>query len=313
MTRLLVVGGNGQVGRELRRSLRPLGEVIAATRDGRLDAVESGRDACACVAADLADPEGLAALVREVAPAAVLNAAAYTAVDKAETEAEIAFRINAEAPGALARACAVAGIPLVHYSTDYVFDGQGTRPYREDDPTAPLGVYGASKLAGEEAVHAVSGRSFIFRTAWVYAAHGHNFLRTMLRVGAERDELRVVADQVGSPTPAALIADATANVLAQVLVDGARPGGTWHLVTAGETSWHGFAEAIFEEAVAAGLLQRAPLVVPITTVDYPTPARRPAYSRLDTHRFERDFGMVLPDWRQGLHCVISELDRFPAL
>ena len=307
MTRLLVVGGNGQVGRELRRSLRPLGEVIAATRDGRLDAVESGRDACACVAADLADPEGLAALVREVAPAAVLNAAAYTAVDKAETEAEIAFRINAEAPGALARACAVAGIPLVHYSTDYVFDGQGTRPYREDDPTAPLGVYGASKLAGEEAVRASGSRHLLFRTAWVYAAHGHNFLRTMLRLGAEREELRVVADQTGAPTPAALIADVTALALAKALAGQAPDTGTWHLTAGGQTTWHGFAVAIFAHAAARGLLARAPRVLPIGSTEYPTPARRPAYSCLDTAGLRRDFGVELPAWEQGLAGVMDAL------
>lgn len=305
MTRLLVVGGNGQVGRELRRSLRPLGEVVATTRDGRLDALDNDASGAAGIAADLADTGALAALVRDLAPAAVINAAAYTAVDKAETEREAAFRINAEAPGALARACTAAGIPLVHYSTDYVFDGQGARPYREDDPTAPLGVYGASKLAGEEAVRAAGGRHLVFRTAWVYAAHGHNFLRTMLRLGAERDELRVVADQVGAPTPAALIADVTATALAQALARDAQPGGTWHLAAAGQTSWHGFAEAIFAEAVAAGLLPRAPRVVPITTADYPAPARRPAYSCLDTDSLRRDFAVELPQWRTALGDVIA--------
>ncbi|WP_028918269.1 dTDP-4-dehydrorhamnose reductase, partial [Pseudoxanthomonas sp. J35] len=230
----------------------------------------------------------------------------YTAVDKAETDRDTAFRINADAPGALAKACADLGIPFVHYSTDYVFDGQGTRPYRVDDPTAPLGVYGASKRAGEQAVRAAGGRHLLFRTAWVYAAHGHNFLRTMLRVGAERDELRVVADQVGTPTPAALIADVTANALGKALAD---PGiaGTWHLVADGQTSWHGFAEAIFAEAVAASLLPRAPKVQAIATADYPTPARRPAYSCLDTATLKRDFGVELPDWRQGLKGVIAEL------
>src|SRR5690606_25058126 len=238
MTRLLLVGGNGQLGRELRRSLAPLGELVVATRDGRL------HDGGSAIAADLADPQHLAGVVREVAPDAVINAAAYTAVDKAESEPEAAFRINGEAPGALARACAAAGIPLVHYSTDYVFDGSGTRPYREDDPTAPLGTYGASKLAGEQAIRAAGGRHLVFRTAWVYAAHSHNFLRTMLRLGAERDELRVVADQVGTPTPAALIAEVTAVALRRAL-DDTGTSGTWHLVADGQTSWHGFAEAIF--------------------------------------------------------------------
>ena len=302
MTRLLVVGGNGQVGRELRRSLRPLGELLVATRDGRLE------DRAQCLAADLSDPTAMAALVRDVAPAAVLNAAAYTAVDKAEGDRDTAFAINAKAPDALARACAVAGIPFVHYSTDYVFDGQGSRPYREDDPIAPLGAYGQSKLAGEQAVQASGAQALVFRTAWVYAAHGHNFLRTMLRLGAERGELRVVADQAGTPTPAALIADVTATALARALAD-ASLRGTWHLVAGGRTTWHGFAEAIFAEAVAAGLLPRAPRVLPIATADYPTPARRPAWSCLDTSRLQRDFEVALPDWRDALRDVITALPR----
>lgn len=299
--RLLVVGGNGQVGRELRRSLRTLGEVVATTRGGTLD------DGGACVAGDLADPAALAARVRELAPAAVVNAAAFTAVDEAEGDADAAFLANAEAPGALARACAAAAIPLVHYSTDYVFDGRGTRPYREDDPTAPLGVYGASKLAGEEAVRAAGGRGMVFRTAWVYAAHGHNFLRTMLRAGAERGELRVVADQAGTPTPAALVADVTAIALSKALAGQAPGAGTWHLVADGHTTWHGFAEAIFAEAVAAGLLPKAPRVLPISSAEYPTPAKRPSYSCLDTTGLRRDFGVVLPDWREGLRRVIAEI------
>ena len=300
MTRLLLVGANGQVGRELRRSLARLGEVVAATRDGRLD-----EDACRAV--DLADRQALIHLVRETAPSAVVNAAAYTAVDRAESEREVAFQANAEAPGALAHACAGLGIPFVHYSTDYVFDGEGTRPYREDDPVAPLGVYGASKLAGEQAVRDAGGRHLIFRTAWVYAAHGHNFLRTMLRLGAEREELRVVADQTGTPTPAALIADVTAVALAKALAGNAPMAGLWHLVADGQTTWHGFAEAIFAEATAAGLLSRAPRVLPIGTADYPTPARRPAYSCLDTSRLRHDFGVVLPAWERGLGGVVDEL------
>lgn len=300
MTRLLLIGGNGQLGRELRRSLAALGEVVATTRDGRL------HDGGSAIAADLGEPQGLAQVVREVAPDAVVNAAAYTAVDKAESEPEVAFRVNGQAPGVLAAACAEAGIPLVHYSTDYVFDGQGTRPYREDDPTAPLGVYGASKLAGEEAIRAAGGRHLVFRTAWVYAAHSHNFLRTMLRLGAERDELRVVADQVGTPTPAALIADVTAVALRRALGD-AGVSGTWHLVADGHTSWHGFAEAIFAEAVAAGLLPRAPRVQAITTAEFPTPARRPVYSCLDTGALRRDFGIDLPSWQQALRQVVAEL------
>lgn len=206
---VLLFAGNGQLGQELLRSLSPLGTLVATTRSGTL------ADGTPCETADFNQPDSLIALLEKVQPSVVVNAAAYTAVDRAEEEREAAWRANAEAPGVIARWCAGAGVPLVHYSTDYVFDGHGARPYREDDATAPLGVYGASKLAGEEAIRAAGGRHLIFRTAWVYASHSANFLRTMLRVGAERDELRVVADQVGTPTPAALIADVTAQVLQQ--------------------------------------------------------------------------------------------------
>lgn len=294
---VLVFGGNGQLGQELLRALAPLGEVVATTRSGQL------ADGSPCEVADFNAPDALAAVLDRVQPTLVVNAAAYTAVDRAEGERDAAWRANAEAPGVIARWCAAAGVPLVHYSTDYVFDGQGSRPYREDDATAPLGVYGESKLAGEDAVRAAGGRHMIFRTAWVYASHSANFLRTMLRVGAERDALRVVADQVGTPTPAALIADVTAQALQH-------PGalsGTWHLTAAGETSWHGFAEAIFAEAVAAGKLARAPTVEAITTAEYPTPAKRPAYSHLDVARIQSDFGVVLPSWQDGLKRVIAQI------
>jgi dTDP-4-dehydrorhamnose reductase len=295
---VLVFGGNGQVGQELLRALAEQGPVVATTRSGQLP------DGGACERADFDQPQTLVELLDRLRPTAVVNAAAYTAVDRAEQDAEAARRANAEAPAAIAAWCATHGVPLVHYSTDYVFDGQGTQPYPEDAPTAPLGVYGATKLAGEEAIRASGAQHLIFRTAWVYAAHGHNFLRTMLRVGADRDELRVVADQVGTPTPAALIADVTARVLAQRAT---LPSGTWHLTAAGETTWHGFAEAIFAEAVAAGLLPRAPRVLPITTAEYPTPAKRPVYSRLDVSRLQRDFALELPQWRDGLRQVIGEL------
>ena len=181
--------------------------------------------------------------------------------------------------------------------------GRSARPYREDDATAPLGVYGASKLAGEEAIRASGARHAILRTAWVYAAHGRNFLRTMLRLAAEREELRVVADQVGAPTPVAWIAEATG----QLLRHGVPASGTWHLAAAGETSWHGFASAIFEEAVAMGVLEKAPAVLPIPTSDYPTPAQRPAYSVLDTGKLQRDFGITPPPWRDGLRAVLGEI------
>lgn len=293
--RILLLGANGQVGHELRRALAPLGELTCTTRSGMR------ADGGACEAADFDDPASLPALVERVAPDVVVNAAAYTAVDRAETERDAAFRANAEAPGELARACAQRDALFVHYSTDYVFDGTGTRPYREDDPTAPLGVYGASKLAGEEAVRASGARHLIFRTAWVYAAHGRNFLLTMLRLAKERDELRVVADQVGTPTSAMLIADTTAAILARPFAR----SGLWHLTAGGETSWHGFAAAIVEEAHAQGLIARRPAVVPIPTSAYPTPARRPAYSCLDTGALTRDFVIGLPDWRDGMAGILG--------
>jgi len=293
----LVFGANGQVGQELLRALAPLGVVTGTTRSGVLP------DGSACLTADFSDPGSVVALLDATRPARVINAAAYTAVDKAESDLEAARVANAETPGAIARWCAAHDVPLVHYSTDYVFDGSGTRPYRPDDAPAPLGVYGTSKLAGEQAIRAAGGRHLIFRTAWVYAAHGQNFLRTMLRVGAERDVLRVVADQIGTPTPAALIADVTARVLG---ADNPA-SGTWHLTATGETSWHGFAEAIFAGAVERGLLARAPKVEAITTADYPTPAKRPAYSRLDTSSLERDFGIALPSWQAALDGVLDTL------
>jgi dTDP-4-dehydrorhamnose reductase len=297
--KLLLFGGNGQVGSELRRSLASLGEVVATTRSGTLE------DGTRCEQADFDAPEALPALVDRIAPDLVVNAAAHTAVDRAESEPEAAFRANAQAPGAIAGACVRRGIRLVHYSTDYVFDGHGTRPYREGDPTAPASVYGASKLAGEEAVRASGAAYLILRTAWVYAAHGRNFLRTMLRLAGERDELRVVADQFGTPTPAALIADATARMLAQSPLH----SGTWHLTAGGATSWHGFAEAIMQGAHARGLIARVPRVLPIGTADYPTPAARPAYSVLDCSALRRDFGIELPDWRAGLATVLDRLQR----
>ena len=293
--RILLPGGNGQVGTELRRSLAPMGDLVVATREGVL------ADGSRCEVADFDDPGSLGALVARIAPDVVVNAAAYTQVDKAETERDAAFRANAEAPAALAVACARSGALLVHYSTDYVFDGSGTHPYRETDPTAPLGVYGASKLAGEDAIRDSGARHLVFRTAWVYAAHGKNFLRTMLRLAAERDALRVVADQHGTPTPAALIADITARILGQ----SPRATGLYHLTPTGQTTWHGFAEAIIDRAHALGMLARKPEVLPIATSDYPTPAARPAYSVLDCARLQQDFGIALPTWRQGLDATLT--------
>ena len=297
--RILLFGANGQVGTELRRSLAALGELIVATRGGKLD------DGQACERADFDQPGSLAPLIGRIAPDVVVNAAAYTAVDRAESEPDAAFRANAEAPARIAEACFNRDALLLHYSTDYVFDGHGTRPYREDDPTAPLGVYGASKLAGEHAVRDSGARHLILRTAWVYAAHGRNFLRTMLRLAAERDELRVVADQTGSPTPAALIADVSAKILQQTTSG----SGTWHLTASGDTSWCGFAEVLIAGAQARGLIVRRPRVTPIVTADYPTPAARPAYSVLDTSALRRDFALCLPSWQDGLGSVLDEIAR----
>ncbi|MDA5343731.1 dTDP-4-dehydrorhamnose reductase [Stenotrophomonas maltophilia] len=295
--KLLVLGGNGQVGQELLRALAPLGKVVATTRSGILP------DGSACETADFGHPDSLPALLDRLQPSIVVNAAAYTAVDRAEQDADAAFSANALAPGVIARWCALQGVPFVHYSTDYVFDGHGTQPYREDEPTAPLGVYGASKRDGELAVRAAGGRHLIFRTAWVYASHGANFLRTMLRVGTERDTLRVVADQVGTPTPAALIADVTALALQH-------PGqlsGTWHLTATGQTSWHGFAEAIFAEAAAMGLLDSVPVVEAIPSSEYPASTPRPAWSVLDNGKLQRDFSIALPAWQAGLKRVMAEI------
>ena len=297
MKKILLLGANGQVGHELRRSLAPLGQVVPTTRSGKLP----GGDAC--LVADFDHPDSLRQLVTDTAPDIVVNAAAYTAVDRAEDEPAAAFRANAEAPRVLATACAARGAMLVHYSTDYVFDGQGQRPYREDDATAPLGVYGASKLAGEQAISAAGGAHFIFRTAWVYGTHGHNFMKTMLRLAGERDELRVVGDQSGTPTPAYLIADATATALDRLSM---QHSGIYHLTANGRTSWHGFAEAIVAEAFDRGMLTRRPTVNAITTAEFPTRAQRPAFSCLDNERLETALGIEFPEWRVGLSSVLNE-------
>lgn len=301
--RILLLGANGQVGTELQRSLAGMGRVACATREGRL------ADGIACEVGDLRDPGALGDLVARLAPDIVVNAAAHTAVDRAEDERELAFLCNARAPAALADACARSGAWLLHYSTDYVFDGQGTRPYREDDPTDPLGVYGASKRAGELAIAAAGCRHLILRTAWVYAAHGRNFLRTMLRLGAERDTLAVVADQCGSPTSADLIADASAAIVRDVVAGHHPAQAIYHLTAGGSTTWHGFAEAIFEGAQARGLVQQRPLVQPIGTAAFPTRAVRPAFSVLDTTAVQREFSLVLPHWREGMASVLDTLVR----
>ncbi|HEY4582028.1 MAG TPA: dTDP-4-dehydrorhamnose reductase [Lysobacter sp.] len=288
----LLIGGTGQVGHELARIFAGP-ELVVATRAGGPVC-----DGAAHVALDVADLDAVRALIADLRPGRVINAAAHTAVDRAESEPDLAFRINAEAPRAMAEACADIRARLVHYSTDYVFDGSGGTPYRVDDATAPLGVYGRSKRAGEEAVLASGIDALILRTAWVYGLHGQNFLRTMLRLGAEREELGVVDDQVGSPTPAWLIAGVTAELIDRDVA------GLHHLVAAGRTSWCGFASAIFDSASRRGLLERVPRVRPIPTSAYPTPARRPAFSVLDTGDLA-GIGIRLPHWRDALETTFD--------
>ena len=300
--RILLFGANGQVGHELRRALTPLGNLVCATRSGLLG------DGAPCEVADFDHPATLPALVDRIAPDVVVNAAAYTAVDKAEAERDAAFRANAEAPHALARACAERDALLVHYSTDYVFDGSGTRPYREDDPTSPLGIYGASKLAGEQAVQGSGARHLIFRTAWVYATHGRNFMLTMLRLAKERDQLKVIADQIGAPTGAELLADVTAQAI-RTTQDKPELAGLYHLVAGGETSWYDYAQFVIAFAKQSGETIRVTpdAIKPIPTTDYPTPAKRPLNSRLDTTKLKTTFDLQLPDWRDGVRRVLTEI------
>jgi len=302
---ILLLGANGQVGFELQRSLAPLGTLVCATRSGTLPG------GAACERGDLSDLEALEALLDRIAPTLIVNAAAYTAVDRAEDEPGLALRANGEALGVIGRWAAMRGALVVHYSTDYVFDGQGTSPYPVDAPTAPLGEYGRSKLAGEISLHASNADYLIFRTAWVYAARGGNFLRTMLRLARERDRLTVVDDQRGAPTPARLIANITAAALLRLDgFDAARRKaalGTHHLVSAGECSWCEFARAIVTRAATAKLIDRAPEVAAITTAQFPTKAQRPAYSVLDTRGLRETFGLHLPSWQEGLDAVIGEL------
>jgi dTDP-4-dehydrorhamnose reductase len=295
--RILLLGADGQLGYELHRACAPLGEIHACTISGQL----SGRQANAQV--DFEPPGALEALVRDYRPNLVLNAVAHTAVDRAEDEPALAHRVNAEAVGELAQACQRQGAKLVHYSTDYVFDGRLRRPIREDDTTGPVSVYGRTKLAGEQAIADSGCDHLVLRTAWVYGARGQNFLRTALKLARERDEIRIVNDQIGSPTPARWLAAATALALAKNF--DAR--GTWHVVADGECSWHEFAQAILGDALVAGVLDRAPKVVGIPSSEFPTRAKRPAYSRLDSSRVARDFGLRLPDWRVGLREVIAEI------
>jgi dTDP-4-dehydrorhamnose reductase len=293
--KILLMGGQGQVGFELQRSLAVLGDLAVA-----------GRARC-----DLTDADAIRALMRAERPGIVVNAAAYTAVDRAESEPDQAMRVNGSAPGLLAREAEEIGALLVHYSTDYVFDGSKPGSYAEHDAVAPCNVYGCSKLAGEAEIQAAGDRHLILRTSWVYGAHGANFLKTMLRLMGERDVLNVVADQTGAPTGAALIADVTAHLLAQYLgANGAGyPYGLYHLAAGGETTWHGYARLIAQEALDAGLPLRAKpdTVRPIATSDYPLPARRPANSRLDTGKLQSAFGLRLPSWEDGVRRTVRLL------
>jgi dTDP-4-dehydrorhamnose reductase len=283
---ILVFGRTGQVATELIRS---------AARRG-VDMTALGRDR-----ADLGDPATCAAAIASVVPDVVINAAAYTAVDAAETDADMARLINAAAPSAMARACASAEVPFLHISTDYVFDGSSTRTWVEDDPTGPLGIYGATKLEAEERIAATGGAHVILRTAWVFSAHGKNFVKTMLRLGAERDSLSVVDDQRGGPTPAADIADALLDIAAAFRA-GHGHSGVFHFAGAPAASWADFAEAIFDMAGMSPKLMRIP------TSAYPTLAIRPANSVLDCRKIAADYGIAQPDWRIGLAAVIRELE-----
>ena len=293
MTRILLTGKNGQVGWELRRSLMPLGEIVATDREEM----------------DLADPDAIRRMVRDVKPDIIVNPGAYTAVDQAESEPELAMKINGEAPGVMAEEAKRLGALLVHYSTDYVFDGRKDTPYTEEDAPNPLSVYGRTKLAGEEAIRASSARHLILRTSWVYGMRGRNFLLTILRLAREREELRIVADQFGAPTWSRMIAEVTSAVLARMAGGGSVSAisGTYHLTASGSTSWHGFTEAVIEGAVRAwGFEPATRRVLPIATSDYPTAAVRPANSRMSCARLRRDFDVWLPDWSECLQLCLAE-------
>ncbi len=299
--KILLLGQGGQVGWELQRALQPVGEVIGLdfNTPGPVEAPE--------LKADFSQPEQVAAIVRAVRPDVIVNAAAHTAVDKAESEPELARLINATTPGLIAQEAAQLGALLVHYSTDYVFDGSGSAPRDETAPTGPLSVYGRTKLEGEQAIQASGCRHLILRTSWVYAARGGNFAKTMLRLAAERDQLKVIADQIGAPTGADLLADVTAHAIRATL---ARPelGGLYHLVAGGETSWFDYARFVIEWARAQGVAIRvAPEAIEaIPTTAYPTPAQRPLNSRLSTAKVQHAFGIRLPHWQPGVARMLAE-------
>ncbi|WP_266157770.1 dTDP-4-dehydrorhamnose reductase [Dyella silvatica] len=304
---ILLLGANGQLGRTFLKhgGLAKRGTLIAASRDGKL--IDGGTGEIG----DLALLDSLVALLDRTQPDVIVNAAAYTAVDRAEQEEDLATRVNGLAVGVLGEWASKHGALVLHYSTDYVFDGRNPQPYAVDSATDPLGAYGRSKLVGEQALRASHADHLIFRTAWVYAAHGQNFLRTMLRLGSEREELRVVADQHGAPTSTNLIERASLAALDRWIGSSQEQRrhliGTHHLVASGTTTWHGFAAKIFDQAAEHQLMARKPRVAAITTADFPTPAKRPAYSVLDNSGFQQHFEFTLPDWREGLGEVIDEL------
>jgi dTDP-4-dehydrorhamnose reductase len=293
---VLVLGINGQLGYALSKDDTDLPLSLTGAGTSK---------------ADLTKPDTVAAVLDQVRPAVVINAAAYTAVDKAESEPDVAHAVNGEGVGALGRLTAERGLPVIHVSTDYVFDGTATRPYREDDPTGPIGVYGASKLAGEIALRAANPAHIIVRTAWLFSAHGHNFVRTMQRLGTTRDEVRVVADQRGTPTSAADLASALLTIAHRThqaaTADRAPLYGTYHFANAGEATWHGFAEAIFADQLRRSGAR--PRCTAITTAEYPTPARRPANSRLDCAKIEQVFGIKRRPWEAALQDVLDELSN----
>ncbi|KAA0987715.1 dTDP-4-dehydrorhamnose reductase [Pseudomonas sp. ANT_J12] len=289
--KILLLGKNGQVGWELQRSLAPLGELIALDRS---------------TGGDLSDLDALRTTIRQLKPDVIVNAAAYTAVDKAESETELADRVNGQASQVMAEEAVLLGAWLIHYSTDYVFSGQGSKAWQETDPVAPVNHYGASKLAGEQAIIASSCKYLIFRTSWVYGARGNNFAKTMLRLAKDRETLSVIADQIGAPTGADLIADVTALAIQQVMQ---RPelAGLYHLAATGEVSWHGYARHVIEFAQVNGELLAVTAVNPIETTAYPTLARRPLNSRLNTQKLRDNFSLHLPDWQSGVTRMLREV------
>ncbi|UCV17109.1 dTDP-4-dehydrorhamnose reductase [Quatrionicoccus australiensis] len=293
--KLLLTGKNGQVGFELQRALAPLGEIVAV-------------DMAEC---DLSNPDAIRRLVSETRPDIIINPAAYTAVDKAETDQDLAYAVNGMAPGVLGEEAKKLGALVIHYSTDYVFDGTKQGAYSENDAPNPQSIYGKSKLAGEQALLRSAADHFIFRTSWVFGAHGNNFAKTMLRLAVDRDTLNVVVDQFGAPTSAALLADITAHVIARYQREGraAQPFGIYHLVASSLTTWHDYAQTVVRAAIAAGKpLKLSPEnIKAITTAEYPLPAPRPTNSHLDTCKLQETFGLILPPWQNGLNHVLQQI------